>query len=257
MTPGTGPRRSTVRIAPYRIHAIELGEGKESLVLIHGLSGSSRWWQRNIHAFAKQYRVLAPDVIGFGRTRCPGELPGIAETAALLADWMAEMGAGRAHLVGHSMGGHICAHLAARYPERVHRLVLADAAGIPRPLHPGTLVRLALDVAPPGRWGDPLFLPVIARDVLTAGPGTILRAVNHILRDDVRPLLPHIRAPTLVVWGERDALIPLSDAREFRRHIPDARLAVLPAAGHNAMVDRPAAFNRVVLRFLNGEDVGR
>ena len=63
--------------------------------------------------------------------------------------------------------------------------------------------------------------------------------------------------PTLVLWGERDTLVPLSDAWEFRRQIPGARLAILRGAAHNPMVDRPADFNRVLKRFLDGEPIGR
>jgi len=85
----------------------------------------------------------------------------------------------------------------------------------------------------------------------------VVGAIGHILRDDVRPLLARITAPTLVVWGERDNLVPLLHAGEMRDQIPHAQLAVLRGAGHNPMVDRAADFNRLLLRFLGGESVGR
>jgi pimeloyl-ACP methyl ester carboxylesterase len=93
----------------------------------------------------------------------------------------------------------------------------------------------------------------VATAYLLAGP----RRIWHILSDDVRPLLKGITAPTLVVWGERDNLVPLAHGAELRRQIPHAELAVLGGAGHNPMVDRPADFNRLLLRFLDGESVGR
>lgn len=250
------PRRSVVAVSSFRIHAAEYGTGDETLVLVHGLSGSSRWWQRNLTGLSKRFRVLVPDIIGFGRSRPRGGLPGIAETAEVLTEWMGAIGLESTHIIGHSMGGQISIHLAARFPERLRRLVLVDSAGIPRPLRPTTLARFALDIAPPARWGDPLFFPVILGDALSAGPGTILRAVGHILRDDVRPLLPKIRAKTLVVWGEKDTLVPRSHAQVFRDQIPHARLAIVRGAAHNPMVDRPGTFNRLVLRFLGGADVG-
>jgi pimeloyl-ACP methyl ester carboxylesterase len=250
------PRRSVVAVSSFRIHAAEYGTGDETVLLLHGLSGSSRWWQRNLRGLSRRFRVLVPDGVGFGRSRPRGAVPSIPETAEVLAEWMGKVGIETTHVIGHSMGGQISTHLAARFPERLQRLVLVDAAGIPRPLRPRALARFALDVAPPARWGDPLFFPVILGDALSAGPRTILRAVGHILDDDVRPFLPEIRAKTLVVWGEKDALVPLSHAQIFREQIPDARLAIIRGAAHNPMVDRPAAFNRLVLRFLQGADVG-
>lgn len=249
-------RRSVVEVDPYRIHTVQFGEEGEPLVLLHGLSGSSRWWKRNVLELARDFRVLVPDMLGFGRTRLRGRLPAIPRLAEVLAEWMGRLRLGPVALVGHSMGGQIATHLAARFPERLRHLVLVDSAGIPRPLTPRGVVRFAADLAPPSRWGDPAFLPVIAGDALFAGPRTILRAIAHIMRDDVRPLLPEVRVPTLVVWGERDTLIPMAHAREFHEGIPGARLVVLAGAAHNPMVDRPEAFNRTVRDFLLEEGGG-
>ena len=197
------------------------------------------------------------DLIGFGRSRPIGRIPSIAEVASLLLEWLETLDLPPVTLVGHSMGGQISVHLAVAAPERFERLVLVDSAGVPRKLGPRALLRFAAEAGPLWRWGDPSFLPVIVRDAWVAGPRVLLDALSHILRDDVRPLLPRIRIPTLLIWGERDAVVPLADAMEFRERIPGATLAVLRGAAHNAMVDRPADFNRLVRRFVAGERVGR
>ncbi|MFL5537660.1 MAG: alpha/beta fold hydrolase [Longimicrobiaceae bacterium] len=251
-----GYRAAWSELGAYRIHWVEAGAGAETVVLLHGLSGSARWWQRNIPALAVARRVAVPDVIGFGRSRARGPLPDVPAAAALLAEWIAAISPEPVHLAGHSMGGHLAIHLAAAHPERVRRLVLVDAVGVPRPRTPRNLLRLAYEAGPPRRWGDPRFLPVIWRDALAAGPVTVLRGLRHILRDDVRPLLPRIAAPTLVIWGEKDGLVPLEAARELRAGIPGARLLVIPHAYHNPMVDRPKEFNAALLRFLDGGEVG-
>jgi pimeloyl-ACP methyl ester carboxylesterase len=243
-------RRTSTRVGPYRIHAIELGRDGRALVLLHGLCGSSAWWRRAAPAFAPHYRVVIPDVIGFGRTRCPGRMPSIAGLADCLQDWAVRRGLGQFDLAGHSMGGEIAIHLAARHPEAVRRLVLVDSAGIPRRLSPRQMLRFAADLVPPRRWGDPLFLPIIAGDTVAAGPRVVLRSISQILRDDVRPLLPSVRVPTLVVWGEHDTVVPLADAHTLASTIDGARLEIIAGAAHNPMIDRPAEFAERVLRFL-------
>ena len=254
---GLAPRSRMTWVRPFQIHSFEFGTGEEELVLLHGLSGSARCWRRNVASFAQRYRVVIPELVGFGRSPAPERLPSPADAADLLDAWMGEMQLGRVHLVGHSMGGQIAMHLAARHPARLDRLVLVDAAGIPRPITPRHALRFAMELGPLWRWGDPRFLPTIVRDALTAGQWTVVGSIAHILRDDVRPLLARIEAPTLVVWGERDYFVPLLHAVELRDGIPQAQLAVLRGAGHNPMVDRAADFNRLLLRFLGGERVGR
>jgi pimeloyl-ACP methyl ester carboxylesterase len=251
-----GLRAHVTEAGAHRIHWVEAGAGEETVVLLHGLSGSSRWWQRNIPALSAARRVVTPDVIGFGRSRTGGRLPKTADLADILAEWIATLGANSVHLVGHSMGGQLSIHLAVRHPHLVRRLVLVDAAGIPRARTPRNLVRFAYEAAPPVRWGDPRFLPVIWRDALVAGPLTVLRGLRNVLADDVRPLLPRIAAPTLIVWGARDGLLPVAHGRLMRERIPGSRLLVIPRAYHNCMVDRPAEFNAAVLRFLDGGEVG-
>jgi len=255
--PRPGGKPLVARIGDHEIHALEFGAGAEALLLLHGLSGSSRWWARNIAGLSKDRRVIVPDLIGFGRSRLVGRLPAIEQVAVLIAGFLRTVHSGPIAVAGHSMGGQIGVHLAIQAPDLVTRLILIDAAGIPRRITPRTLLRFAAEVAPLWRWGDPTFLPTIAADAWTAGPRVLLRAIHNILQDDVRPLLPALELPTLVIWGERDTLIPLGDAWEFRRRIPNSRLAVLRGAAHNPMVDRPADFNRLVLRFLDGETVGR
>ncbi|HEX6069017.1 MAG TPA: alpha/beta hydrolase [Longimicrobiaceae bacterium] len=251
-----GPVQRATVVSSYRIHSLEAGAEGEALVLLHGLSGSGRWWARNIAGLAHAHRVLIPDLVGYGRTPLVGRVPRMDEMADLLAAWLDALAIDEVDIAGHSMGGQVAIHFAARHPDRLRRLVLVDAAGIPRPTTPRNVARFAMEIAPLWRWGDPRFLPVIVGDAWNAGPLTLMRSIGHILRDDVRPLLSGIRAPTLVVWGERDNWVPFEHALVFRRSIPGSSLAVIRGTAHMPMVDRPDAFNRLVLRFLDGERVG-
>jgi pimeloyl-ACP methyl ester carboxylesterase len=172
--------------------------------------------------------------------------------AGLLVQWLDDADLDRTAFVGHSMGAQIGVHLAGRWPDRIERLVLTNAAGIPHDLSLPALTGMASALLDPRSWGRPSFLPTIVADSLRAGPRTLVRALRGILADDIRPLLPRITAPTLLLWGQHDPLTPVADGRLIQELIPDAELVVIPGASHNAMTDRPAAFNRALLRFLDG-----
>jgi pimeloyl-ACP methyl ester carboxylesterase len=145
------------------------------------------------------------------------------------------------------MGGHIAAELAADFPERVGRLVLASAAAMPfgdgYARHVAGLVRSV-------RRGGRGHLPVLVADAWRAGPRTILTAARELMAADISPKLERIEAPTLLVWGEDDPLVPLDHGRRLLERLHDADLVVIRAAGHNVMLDSPEEFNHVVLGFL-------
>jgi pimeloyl-ACP methyl ester carboxylesterase len=215
-------------------------------VLVHGLSGSSRWWARNVGVLAECFRVHIVDLIGFGSSR-DGHRFVLSEAADYLALWMDRLEIKRASLIGHSMGGFISAELAANMPDRVERLVLVDAVALPfERSHAQHLLGLAqgLRRLPIG------FLPILLTDAYRAGPITILRAARELLATDIRGKLARIHAPTLVLWGANDAVVPLELGQRLAAALPNAGLVVIEDAGHNPMWDRADAFNRVVLDFL-------
>jgi pimeloyl-ACP methyl ester carboxylesterase len=160
---------------------------------------------------------------------------------------MNELGIHRAHLVGHSLGGAVVARLAARWPEKVDRLVLAAPAG---PFERRRIVAYALPLLATARHAKPRFLRLLVTDAARAGATTLLRAGRELVGDDTLAHDLHaIRAPTLLVWGDHDPLVPVERAEEYRQAIPDARLVVVRGAGHVAMSDRPAEFAQTVLDF--------
>ncbi len=239
------------QIGGFRIHSLHAGSpGAPGVVLLHGLSGSHRWWLKTMPALAERYRVHVPELVGFGASRRPPRQPDIREMAEVLLAWLDALQLRRPHLVGHSMGGQVSIHLAAEHPERLDRLVLVSASGIPRAHSLREVRRLALEVAMPRTWVRPRFASTIVLDALRAGPRALALATRFILGDDVRPLLPRIRSRTLLVWGALDPLTPLAQGQAMARAIPGARLRVFRAAAHIPMVEWPEAFNRALLAFL-------
>jgi len=202
-------------------------------------------------ALAARYSVHVPELAGFGSSRPAMRVPEIGTMADLVRDWLTAQELERVHLVGHSMGGQIALHFSASHTGRVDRLVLADAAGVPRPISAPHLARFLAELVPPRAWGSLRFLPTLATDALRAGPLGLLRSTRRLLADDVRPLLSRIQAPTLVLWGELDPLTPLWQGRIIAGGIPGAQLHVIRGAAHNPMIDRPAEFNTALLDFLD------
>jgi pimeloyl-ACP methyl ester carboxylesterase len=225
----------------------------EPLILVHGLSGSTHWWIRNIGSLAQHYTVYLVDLPGFGTLGRTHRFA-LNEAADWLLEWMQAVGVQRADWIGHSMGGHICIQIAARCPELVNRLVLAAPAVQPighswqsylLPLLEGT------------RYMRPSFLPILFYDAMRAGPLTLLRATNDLLAKDIREEAQSIQAPLLLIWGANDTLVPAVLSEILHKEIPHSRLLILKGAGHVVMYDRSRAFNEAVLDFLNGQLEGK
>lgn len=214
------------------------------LVLVHGLAGSWRWWRPVLPTLAAEHSVLLVDLPGFGG------LPRVRSfdvDAAVewLADWSHAAELGPADVVGHSLGGLLCARLAARHPETVRKLVLVAPAGLPgRTAAASTTPLLRVLLA-----SRPRLLALLARDALRSGPVTIATAALAVLASDVRGDLAGVRSPTLVLLGRNDHLVPLADAQELARALPDGRVRVLEA-GHVPMAEQPGELSRELLEFL-------
>ena len=138
------------------------------------------------------------------------------------------------------------AELAADFPDHVARLVLVDAALLPAGF---VSPRQVLNLARAARRAPLRLLPTMVADAHRAGPATVWRATRELLAADLRPKLGRILAPTLVVWGDRDLVVPLATGQQLARDLPRAELAIIPGAGHVPMWERPEAFNRLVAAF--------
>ncbi len=271
-----------VHVGERAVNTIELGTGEPAIVFVHGLSGCWPNWLEQLGVFSRSHRVLAFDLPGFGHS--PGHagevsMPGYAR---IVADLLAARGVERAVLVGNSMGGLISAELAAEQPSLVEKLVLVSPAGISTygnrlttrsmpAIRRGQQV-LALAAAWTASHSDgiaarrrtrgavlagvvahPQLLPraLAAEQLRGAGTDGFLSALEAILEFDLRPRLPLISCPALVVWGKKDRLISWHDATRFTGAIPNAREVVYEDTGHMAMLERPREFNELLAGFLS------
>jgi pimeloyl-ACP methyl ester carboxylesterase len=236
--------KQQAKVGPLTVHYEVAGEGP-AVVLIHGLSGSGRWWAYNVPVLAQQYQVYNVDLVGFGRSR--GQRLVLREAAGWFKEWLNTVGITEAHLVGHSMGGYIAMEVAVTWPALVRRLVLVDALVLP--IGPG-LLRPALGLARAVRYMNLSFLPVLVGDLLRAGPRTMLRATQEVLSADLSDRLGAVQAKTMVIWGENDTLLDPELGRKLAERLARACFVCVEGAGHNPMWDRPQRFNELLLDFL-------
>lgn len=225
----------------------QVGGSGAPLILLHGLAGSSDWWQRNFDACCGYFETYRLDFAGFGESRGQGPFD-LQNAVRSLMHWMDERGIERAHVVGHSMGGLIAARLAAIAPDRVEKLVLVDAAFLH--FDPGLLKR-GIGIAREALRSSPEIVTMFIRDSLRAHPLSAITATSQLLRADWRDDLRRITAPLLIIWGALDQVTPLKIGEAIKSAIPGSRLVVIDQAGHNVMWDQPDRFNDVLLSFLS------
>jgi pimeloyl-ACP methyl ester carboxylesterase len=268
-----------VTVRGVRVRAVEAGdESAPPLVLVHGFLASHVEFDEVLDAFGAKFRVVALDLPGFGDSEkpSPARYPyGVDAFAESLADLMAAFGLGRAHVLGHAMGGAAALTLAATHSELVDRLVLVDALSYPFPR--SFMARLPLMPIIGGiyfkqLYGRALFrahfrdgvfaegaeLPYARIDALydkfnTPAGRESAYSVMHATLDTrtVVARVGRIRAPTLVVWGRDDRVFPVANAQRLAREIAGARLQIMDT-GHSPHEERPAEFVSVVTEFLEG-----
>jgi pimeloyl-ACP methyl ester carboxylesterase len=263
-----------------RINLVEVGEGAP-LLFVHGLSGSWPNWLEQIPVFARDRRVIAVDLPGFGQSPMPRETISIASYARTLDALLGMLEIDAAAVVGNSMGGFVSAELAISFPQRVERLVLVSAAGLSTYNHRGAtraLPRIRRAERLIGAYAGwiashsdtvarrpglrnatlgliarhPSQLPaaLAAEQLRGAGKPGFIQALQANLDYDFRHRLGEIACPTLIVWGDHDRVITPRDADVFAELIPGSRKVVFEDTGHVPMLERPAAFNALLADFL-------
>ena len=265
----------------YRRAYVKAGHGS-ALLLIHGIGDSSDTWRPVLPRLAEHHTVIAPDLLGHGRSEKPRADYSAAGFANGMRDLLSVLEIDRVTIIGHSLGGGVAAQFAYQFPERCERLVLVGSGGVGRSVSP--LLRLAavpgiealmpvLGVPPvrvAGRVGASLlklFDTALGRDaeeimaVFDALPDTeARRAILRTLRSGVdwrgQVITMLDRAyladgvPTLIIWGRRDAIIPLDHGRQAHAAMPGSRLEIFHEAGHFPHHTDPARFARIVNGFV-------
>ena len=265
----------------HRVRYRAAGDGP-LLVLLHGIAGSSSTWEEVGGWLERGHRVVAPDLLGHGESAKPRGDYSLGSYANLVRDLLGALGDERATLVGHSLGGGVAMQFAYQFPERCERLVLVSSGGLGREVH-----RLLRSAALPGAE---VVLPMLCSRVTRSAVGGAthwlgrlgLRAgpdLEEVWRgfvslgdaDTRRAFLDTVRGvidvggqrvsasdrlylaeelPILIVWGERDPLIPAAHGQVAHERLPGSRLEIFPGAGHFPHRDDPRRFVNLLSDFV-------
>ena len=277
-----------MELQSIRIHGHDIGYRTAGsgpvVVLVHGLATTSATWGRVMPALAERFTVVAPDLLGHGgSTKAAGDYS-LGAQASGLRDVMIALGHERATLVGHSLGGGVTLQFAYQFPGRCERLVLVDSGGLGRDVswHLRALSFPGLEhLMPPAafaprlqaagsavvRWLGRIGLrPAPSFDEMWSTYASLAdaetrRAFFHTLHSvvDIRGQRPSAMnrlyllaaLPTLIVWGERDRLIPVSHGRAAHEAIPGSVMRVFEGVGHFPQHDRPEEFVRTMVEFID------
>lgn len=278
--PAMAVENNCIQMGGIRVRYLAAGGSGPPLVLVHGLGASADIWKDNIEELAVSHRVYAPDLVGFGYTDKPDIRYSPLDFLAFLGDFTTALGLEKTSMAGLSLGGGITLLYALDCPERVDRLVLVDSAGlgremtlplrigsIPLPLHwfkaPRPVLRALMkrlvynpDVITDGLvdlYCDMLARPEARRTVFRVlGSVANLAGAKREALALTRDRLDTIKAPTLIVWGKDDHILPPDHGIYAEQQIPGSRLHVFGRCGHMPNLEKPREFNELVLKFLAG-----
>jgi pimeloyl-ACP methyl ester carboxylesterase len=250
------------------------------VLLLHGITSNSEAWREVMPRLAERYTVVAPDMVGHGRSAKPRGDYSLGAYAAGIRDLLAVLGFERGSVVGHSFGGGIAMQFAYLFPEYVERMALISSGGLGREVHP--LLRAA--VLPGSEWVMPLLArewsvkaggavaAVAGRLGLEAGPDLAefargyaslaeqgaREAFIHTMRSCIDPDGQRVSAldrlyladqmPTLFIWGTDDPVIPVEHGRRAHEVVPSSRYVEIEGSGHWPMLDAP---NRIVHELIS------
>ena len=269
----------------HRVAYRHCGEGP-AIVLVHGITARSWTWRSVAPRLAENHTVLAPDMLGHGESAKPRGDYSLGAYASGVRDLMTMLGIESATFVGHSLGGGVAMQLAYQFPERCERLVLVSSGGLGRDLSPllraatlpGSEIVLPL-LASTGllevgrRVGAALSaiglrpatdVEEIARGHASLHDGEARAAFLHTLRSIVDPGGQRVDArdrlylaeqvPTMLIWGDKDSVIPVKHGREAKDLVPGSRLEVFEDIGHHPHLDDPDRFVRLLGDFVESTD---
>jgi len=257
-----------LQIDGHKIRYLESGNSKNTLVLIHGLGASAERWNQVIPLFADNFRVVVPDLIGFGYSDKPTADYTPNFFSEFLEKFFTASNITRPNIIGSSLGGQISAEYASSHSQDIEKLILVSPSGVMKQSTPALDAYIMAALYPNELSAKNAFelMEGSGRDVeesIVNGfiermqlPNAKLAFMSTILglknSESITTKLQNISIPTLIIWGSTDPVIPITHADHFVSSIQDCRFYRMDGCGHTPYVQDPHTFSSKVLEFLNG-----
>jgi len=254
-----------------KIRYLESGDSKETLVLIHGLGASAERWNHVIPLFTNKYRVIVPDLIGFGYSDKPLVDYTPEFFSEFLEKFLSASNVVHPYLIGSSLGGQISAEYTASHPDNVEKLILVSPSGVMKQSTPALDAYIMAALYPNEQNTKHAFelMECSGKNIDTQVvnefvermqlPNAKLAFMSTILglknAEVITPKLQSIITPTLIIWGTKDPVIPIKHLDEFVTSIKDCRFYRMDNCGHTPYVQDPATFSSIVVNFLQNDRV--
>jgi pimeloyl-ACP methyl ester carboxylesterase len=222
----------------------KIGGKGENFLILHGWGGSSDSWRKIIEILEIKYKVICPDLPGFGKTKIPETPWALNDFVNWLKEFTEELNLKDFFLLGHSFGGRVAVKFSISFPEKVKKLILLSPAGIKQEW--GTREKIIFRLAKIGnaifskslllRFREStrnLFYSILRVKDYSKVKGVMKETMKRIVEEDLLPELSKIQVETLIVWGQNDKIVPLKYARLFKDRIKNSKIEILPKIGHS------------------------
>jgi len=237
----------------------------ESILILHGWGGSSKSWQKvKSNLESKGHKVFCPDLPGFGQEKSPSVAWDVSDYVNWVLSFIQKQNLGEFFLLGHSFGGRIAIKLSALHSGKTKGLILVDPAGINREKNWNIRQRILVKIknifyffmALPGlRFFFRLFRKVIYRfagvkDYYRIKDEVMKETFKKVIAEDLLNYVSCIKDKTLIVWGRKDKLVPVSTAFVLKENIPISTLEIIENIGHNPHLECPDKLSDIIIKFL-------
>lgn len=239
----------------FQLFYSKVGKGLP-IVALHGWGQDSSSFWNIVDELSENFTLYLLDLPSFGRSNLPKDNLKIKDYADLVASFIKSEKLKKPVLLGHSLGGRVGIKLAVLYPNLIYKLILEDSAGIKPKKTVKTqiyfvIAKLIKYLVPNIGMKNLIryyFYKAIGSDYLDAGERR--QTYLNIINEDLTPDLDKIEHDTLLIWGEKDNTVPLSDGKRMYQRIPNSRLEVIEGASHFPHLENPKLFNHYVKDFI-------
>jgi len=256
----------TAEIDNNKIRYLEEGSSENTLLLLHGLGASAERWEHVIPLFAKEYRVIVPDLVGFGHSDKPMVDYTMEYFSEFTSKFVESIGIKKLNIIGSSLGGQIAVEYAVNHNDKIRKLVLVSPSGVMKHVTPALNSYISAALYPNNDAALTAFQTMSCVDDIDEKtvsefvermqlPNAKMAFMSTLLglsnAKAITEKLNMITVPTMIVWGENDPVIPIEYAQSFVSGINDCRFYKIVDCGHTPYVEKPEKFFQTVMDFLD------